>query len=292
MRVGFITQLLWSRYGHFWLKLFQGAEADTCFPVLEQLAGALKDERVTAIPGLAFQLAAAQTLTLEGVDLLVVPDLNANQSSTRGAGQDPWIASFPETLRTTLGSLPPVVAVPATLEPNLESLAVSTLHTLLHDPALVRRVWERHKRQAKPPRYPEPRWQARPSEGKSIGLIGQPWLFTDAVLESLRADGRHLVGQHQFAPERLRQEGERVEHGLIGSDQEVLGAARLLSRKGDIGQIWMIADQTSGSDAWLARRVAKAIHKPLELRYLQDLFDPASLVTALASGADLGTSGR
>ena len=188
MRVGFLTSLLWERYGSFWHKLVTGVGADALFPEPTKLERALTDERLREIPGVAFKLAAAQALVLDA-DIIIVPDLNPGEERTRGGGQDPWVASFPEALATTLGGLPPLVAVPAGLEPPPQTLAVNTLHALTRDPALVRRVWERNQSLAKPPRVPEPRWRGLSNE-TVVGVIGQPWLLNDAVVGKLRRAGQ------------------------------------------------------------------------------------------------------
>ncbi len=277
MRVGFVTSLLWERYGSFWHKLVMGVGAETLFPEPARLERALTDERLREIPGVAFKLAAAQALVLDA-DMIIVPDLNPGEERTRGGGQDPWVASFPEALATTLGGLPPLVAVPAGLEAPPQTLAVNTLHTLTRDPALVRRVWERNRGLAKPPRYPEPRWQGL-SDETTVGVIGQPWLLSDAVVDKLGAPGKHLVSQHSLEPALLRAEGRRLDPRLIPTDSEVLGAARYLSRKGSVAELVMVADRT-GTDAWLVSQVERAVHKPFTVTYLHDVLSPDDL-TAL-----------
>lgn len=276
MRVGFLTQLLWSRYGDFWTKLVSGAGLEVVYPPAEAVRRRLNDAQLDAVPGLAFRLAAAQALALE-TDVVLAPQLNPSGGSTKGGGQDAFIADFPEALATSLYGLPPVVGVPASLEGPLESLAVSTLLTLTHDPALVRRTWERHRTLARAPRLPEPKWRVRPSEGETVGVLGQPWLLSDALVRRAAAHGMpdqgapHVVSQHQLSPALLREEGRRVDEGLVDTDSEVLGAARFLGRKGSVGRLVMLADETSGVDAWLVSRVQKLAYKPLTVVSLQTL---------------------
>lgn len=281
MRVGFLTQLLWTRYGPFWQRLVVGSGAEACFPEEERIVRVLADERLSEIPGVAFRLAAAQALALAETDLIVAPDLNPGETRERGGGQDPWIASFPEALATTLGGLPPLFAVPATLEESVETLAINFLHTLSRDPALVRRVWDRNRTGAKPPRYGEPRWTLLPSERATVGVIGQPWNLNDALVDALRTDEQHVVSQHEFPPALLREEGWRGDERLIATDAETLGAARFLGRRGSVSRLVMVIDSGSGSDAWLARGVARATHKPLETRPLQELLTPDTFVHTL-----------
>ncbi len=277
MRVGFLTSLLWERYGPLWHKLVTGVGADALFPEPPLVERALTDARLAKVPGVAFKMAAAQALSLD-VDMLIVPDLNPAFESARGGGQDPWVASFPEALAATLGGLPPLVGVPAGLENPPQTLAVNTLHALSRDPALVRRVWERNRSLAKPPRYPEPRWRGLSNE-RVVGVLAQPWLLTDVVVGKLGAPGQHLVSQGRLEPAMLRDEGARLDARLLPTDREVLGAARYLSRKGSVDELVMVADQT-GTDAWLATQVARAVHKPLTVVYLHDLLSPDDL-TAL-----------
>ena len=284
MRVGMITQLLWSRYGDVWEKLIQGVGLDAQRAVPEEVERRLQDERLDAVSGLAFKLAAAEALAFEHADVILAPELNPGASSLRGSGQDPFIASFPEALGASLSGLPPIVSVPASLEGSLETLVVNTLHTLMRDAALVRRVWERYRPSARAPKIAEPRWRVRPSEGETLGVIGQPWVMRENVVGSVMAGlESHSVSQYQLDPAMLRSEGGRVDERLIATDSEVLGAARYLGRKGSVSKLVMIADKTSGADAWLAKRAQKLTRKPLEVIYLQDALEPDALLSAFLS---------
>ena len=114
MRVGLITQLLWPRYGDFWTKLLVGAGLEPVYAQDDAVRRALTDPRLGSVPGTAFRLAAAQALALDA-DVIVAPELNPGESATRGGGQDAFIADFPGALVATLGGLPPVLGVPASL---------------------------------------------------------------------------------------------------------------------------------------------------------------------------------
>ena len=269
MKVGFITQLLWPRYGEFWTKLVASAGLEVVTPPDDRVRSALGDPRLERVPGTAFKLAAAQALALEA-DVILAPDLNPGEVSTRGGGQDAFIADLPGALAATLGGLPPLVAVPAALSGELEGLVISTLLNLTHDPALVRRAWERHRSAAKPPRLSEPRWRVRPSEGGTVGVIGQPWLLND-VLAGRVVGGAHWVSQHQLEPAPLRAEGRRAVPGLVGTDTEVLGAARFLGRKGSVERLVMITDEDAPTDAFLLAQVQKLVYKPLAVAAVQRL---------------------
>ncbi len=285
MRVGFITQLLWPRYGDFWVRLVEDVGGEVRFPSKERVLELSAGEQLADVPGVAFRLAVAQALSLQDADLVVAPDLNAATDVARGGGQDAFIASFPEALASSFGGLPPVVAVPATLAGDvktgeLETRALEFLLTLSRDAARVRRVWERHRALATAPRYPEPRWTVPPYE--TVGIVGQPWLLNDALVEHLQAGGSHAVSQHRFDPDLLREEGWRAEPRLVATDAEVLGAARLLGRRGAVSRLRFVADATSGADAWLYAQVTKQVHKPLSVTYLQDVLSAAELGTLLS----------
>lgn len=283
MRVGFITQLLWPRYGDFWVKLVAAAGLEPVYASSERVRQSLDDPRLESVPGTAFRLAAAQALALPA-DVIFAPDLNPGESATRGGGQDAFIANFPEALATTFGGLPPVLGIPASLTgEGLESLVVGTLLNLTHDPGLVRRVWERQRSRARAPRLAEPRWRVNPSAGGTVGVVAQPWLLSDVLAQRV-AGSRHFVAQHQLDPEGLRDEGRRVDARVVGTDLEVLGAARLLGRKGSVEALVMIADETSGADAWLVAQVQRHATKPLSVSYLQRLDEPVTLLNRAVSG--------
>lgn len=273
MRIGLITRLLWPRYGPFWEALFGHAGLETVTAPQGALERALRDERLAAVSGVAFELAAAQALALQGADVLLAPELNPGEEVARGSGQDPWIASFPDTLAKTMVGLPPVLGVPASLDVPLESLAISTLQTLTHDPVLARRAWDKSRALAKPPRYSEPRWTVAGRE--TVGLVAQPWLLGDGIVARLETrlgtEERHLVSQHAFDPAALREEGRRVDERLIGSDLEVLGAAHLMARKGGVARLVMLIDESSGADDLLRRKVEASVRKPLEVVSLQSM---------------------
>lgn len=279
MRIGFITQLLWSRYGDFWVRLMEELDAEMYFASKEQSLKLLRDERLESIPALSFKLAVVQSLALSQVDILVVPELNWGEQGQKASGQDPWIANFPEALASQVSGLPPVLAVPASLEPDIESLVITKLMQLSRDPSKVRRAWERHRGRLRMPHVAEPRWQKRASEKEVLGLIHQPWLDVQDYLGL--ADTSHCVSQASLDPGLLREEGKRLDPKLILTDQEVVGAARLMARRGGIDRLIFVADKYAQADLGLYERVKKLVHKPLELRYLQELIEPENLFFSL-----------
>lgn len=285
MRVGFITQLLWQRYGSYWERILTDAGAEAAFAAPERALAAAGDPRLEQIPGVAFRLAAAQALALQDVDLLLAPDLNDGAESPRGGGQDAWVAAFPTAL-AGVGGLPPVLGVPARLGDDLETAVVGALHRVTRDPRLVKRLWDRHRAPLKGATPGEARLPRTPAQGSTIGIVGQPWLVRDELVALVTGEGEHPVGQHRLAPELLRSEGAQAEAGLLPTDSEVLGAARLFARRGAIAEVRMIADRTSGTDAWLLNRVGRLVRKPFTVHYLQDLLPAAELAGVLLGHDD------
>lgn len=276
MRVGFITSLLWDRYGAFWRDMVADAGADVVLADSAATRASLEDGRLAAIPGLAFRIAAAEALNLATCDLIVAPDLNHHAQSGRGGGQDPWIASFPDALASSVGGIPRVLGVPASLEGDVEPIAVALLQQILGDATRLRRVWDRFRARAQPPRPPSVRWQLRPSETRTVGVVGQPWLVNDEVLAELAAEGEHLVGQHALDAAALRGEGSRLDPKLLPTDAEVVGAARLFARRGSVEAVRAVLDLEAGSDAWLARRIEEVVRKPVSVTSIRSLADPVA----------------
>ncbi len=288
MQIGFITQLLWSRYGPFWVKLFQGVGGETVFADAKSVTYQTKRVDLEEIGGLVFRLAVLQALLLK-VDYIVVPDINYSSNATKGSAQDPWIANFVDTLARKVKGLPPILRVPATLnisQSELEKLVIQTLYPLTRQSNEVRRIWERYHGSIKTQSQPEP---PSISSGDYLGVIGQPWLVNENLVNALKTD-KQILAQHQIDPNYLQQEGLRVRRDLINSDIEVIGAAHYLGRKGNIKEVIMLVDKTSGADIWLTKRIKRLIHKPFTIKYIQDLLPTNKLINKLmvqASPQDL-----
>ncbi len=278
MHIGVITQLLWPRYGPLWRRLIAGIGSEIRVAAVEAVRDWLSDPRLEGVAGLAFRLAAAEAIALSDCDLLLVPDLNPGADIGRGGGQDPWIASFPDVLAKVVGGLPPMVAVPAGRPDTIEKVVLETLIRLGRDPLQARRIWHRHRAAGLPDRADSLGWPVSSPGAVVVGLIGQPWLLSEAMAGALVAEGERLVSQHHFDPAGLRGEGRRVEVELVATDLEVMGAARLFGRRGAVSKIRMLVDREVGSDAWLARRVEGLVRKPVVLTHLQDLDDPVALL--------------
>lgn len=284
VRVGFVTQLNWARYGGFWVALAGAAGLDAVFAdpelVKERFAA---PELAAAVPTVAFRLAAAQALALTdaGAESVVVPELVRASGVARGAGQDPWIVDFPGSLRSALPGVGPVHAVPGWFGAELETRAVEFLQAHGHDLALVRRALDRARPLARPQRSGGPQVPSAPAGATVVAVIAQPWLASPRLDELVRREGETVVGQHRSDPDELRAEGLRAEPRLVDSDAEVLGAARLLGRRAVVDRLRLVVDAESGSDAWLAKRVQRGAHKPLDVVTVQEALAGTDPVDAL-----------
>jgi hypothetical protein len=281
VRVGFLTHLLWDRYGPFWSSLAVAAGADPVHPDPEAVLDHLTDDRVAAVPDVVFRLAVAAALALDDTDLIVVPSLNPERDGGPGGAQDPWIADLPAALGRVRGAGPPLWPVAADLALAVETPAVSFLARLVHEPAKVRRAWAQHRAAARPPRRVPPPGAVRPSDGRVVAVVGQPWLATPAVARLATGPTERPLGPYGYDPEELRAEGRRVEARLIDTDAEALGAVRRFGRSAGVDVLRLVVDGGSASDAWLARRAEALAPRRLEVVDLRTLGDADARLRAL-----------
>ena len=278
MQIGFIRSLLFERYGELWVQLVSELGLEPVWAEQDATRAALQSAKLTDIPGVSFQVAAAEALALTNCDYLIAPDLNPGAEVPRGGGEDPWITSFPEMLGRSLSGLPTLLSVPVTSNVDvLEARATELLLSLSRDPARSRRAWERHAHLTQGPRRPAPRFQRIPGETKTLALVGQAWLFKEGIISALRErelGSVHLVLQKELEPATLREEAWRTETRLVPTDAETLGAARYFARRGQVDKLLFLGDKRSGADAWLLAQVKKISHKPVRSIYLQDLITP------------------
>ena len=254
MRVGFVTRLLWDRYGPFWRRLLDAAGAETVVPDPERVAALATEPRLDVVAGRAFREAAAEALALAGCDRIVVPELNPGYAGTRGSAQDPFVADFPGALAHGIPGLPSLLAVPADLEDDaLEGRAIAILSLVVPSAGAVRRVWQTHRADAR-----RPRPAGLPPEGgsgtRTIALVGQPWHLHGDVERRAGRAGERLLSAGRIAPAEARVEGWRIDPKLAPSDAEALGGVRRLARRPGVDAVRMIVDASSGADAWLERR--------------------------------------
>jgi hypothetical protein len=280
VRVGFLTHLLWDRYGPFWSTLTRAVGAEVVFAEAEAVVDRLTDERVSAAPGIAFRMAIAAALALDDTDLIVVPRLNPGDGGGRGAGQDPWVADLPTMLERSVPGLPPTWAVEADLSRPLETNAVTFLRRLTGDGGLARRAWSQHSAEAHPPRravLPA----AAPAGTPTVAVVGPPWWITPATVALAVRAGERASAPFELDPAALREEGRRLDANLVDTDAEALGAVRRYARSAAVGALRMLVDGGSGSDAWLSRRALELAPQRLEVVDVRELGEPDRLVAAL-----------
>jgi hypothetical protein len=285
MQVGFVTQILWSRYGAFWRALAAEAGAETRIADPEAVLRLQRRASLRAVPSAAFRLATAEALALQDCDLIIVPHPNAGARSTRGGGQDPWISDFPTVLAATTGLLH-VQGVPTDVTAGVEPLAVELLQRLTHDGGRVRRLWDRHRAYLQPAALPQP----PVTRAGTVAVLAQPWLLTDEIITLAAGDAEQVISQRQLEPEMLRVTGERMISGLLPTDQEVVGAAHWFGRRGGVDRLVFVADAGSGVDTWLANQLQKLIHKPLQVITAQELLPGDALSASLLAAAGSATA--
>lgn len=284
MKVGFITQLLWPRYGEFWQDVARAAEFELVFPTIDATLEFLNTPELQEIRSVSFRIAAAQALSLaDDTGLIVVPDVSQGVREPRGAGENPWIAALGDSLAVTFPELPPLFSVPAALGAVAEPAVLQFLQEGLFEPASVKLAWSRLRAPLYAPRVVRGDPFAKPATAPQFtGLIGQPWLFNDAVIGAAEERFGPVVAQSVLSPDALIVEGERVlERPLLPTDIEVIGAARLFARRASVGPVVLIVDPLSSSDAWLQSRIQKLIGDRLRVVALTELLAPEHAFDAL-----------
>jgi hypothetical protein len=132
MRVGFVTQLLWSRYGEFGPSSSREL-ARACLRPHDGVRRALGDPRLDSIPVRRFAWRRRSTCARGRRHLCARPQPRRERHARRGPGR--LYRQLSGALATTLVGLPPIIGIPASLsEAGLEGLVVSTLLNLTHDP--------------------------------------------------------------------------------------------------------------------------------------------------------------
>jgi len=265
MRIGFVTRLLWGRYGGFWTRLLEAAGAETVVPEQANVQVASDDPRLDAVVGLAFRQAAAEALSLADCDRIVVPALNRGYEGSRGSAQDPFVGDFPAALAQVVPGLPTLIGVPADLsDPSIEGLAIEVLSMLAPSHGTVRRVWQTHRADARPPRAPGLPSVSGSNTVRTVALVGQPWHFGERVRTPSPGPGERLWLADRIDPTELRREGWRFDEKLAPTDAEALGAVRRFSRRPEVDAVRMIVDPSSWADAWLERRARAVVHGRFE----------------------------
>src|SRR5690606_29078789 len=76
----------------------------------------------------------------------------------------------------------------------------------------------------------------------AVVYLAQPWVMTASVARRLQERDDRVVTQLAVDPLKAREEGWRFDEKLLHTDAEVLGAARLLSRRAGVGEVRLIVD--------------------------------------------------
>jgi hypothetical protein len=282
VRVGFVTSLLWQRFGPPWAALIADIGAEVVLPSADEIVTALGDPRATEMSALAPRIAVASAVACGSVDLLVVPQLLAPRDGGRGAAQDPWVADLPAMIARTLIGGPGVVPVPVERGPHVVNAVMPALMRINRDAGVVRRAWERRRRELETPwRGPVTTATAAPTDGPRVALVGEPWWFTPATIPILGQGAGRLVGQFQLDPEDARAEGRRVRGDLVDPDAEVIGAARRFARQSAVDVVRLVVDRESATAPWLERRVREVATRALEVVAVSDLADAETWARAL-----------
>lgn len=281
MRVGFLTPIMWDRYGPLWQRLVAAIGAEPVLPEPDAVLRAA--EAVAPDDGWLPWLARATLRSLDEVDAVVVPRLLPSGIEGGGSAQDPWVADLPALLARAEPGAATLIAVPAETGPEVEGAVIPVLTRLQPDAGRVRRAWAQHRSDALRPWRPAP---AAPhaAEGRRIALVGAPWWCVDALARRLAGPGETLVGQHESDPAELRAEGRRWKAELNDVDAEVLGGVRRFARRSDVAAVRLIADDAAMADAWWTRRARALVGERVEVASLADAVDPEALVRLLVPG--------
>jgi hypothetical protein len=289
VRVGFVTPLLWPRFGPPWVAVLRDLGADVVLPAPEAVAEALADPRAAALPGLLPRLATAAALACGEVDLLLAPELMPPRDGGPGSAQDPWTAELPAMLSRTLAGAAPVLGLPSERGAHVAGRAMAILTRVHRDAGPVRRAWERHKRDLETPWRPAAGGGTRAvgGSGRSVALVASPWWLAPASLALLTGDDERITGQHELEPAEARAEGWRVRAEFAESDAETIGAARRFARQGGVDVVRLVVDPEAPSTPWLERRVREVAARALEVVPLDAVADAATWARALTP-ADRG----
>ncbi|WCM40273.1 hypothetical protein [Thermus antranikianii] len=256
MRVGVLRGFLSRRYLGFWEAYLKalGVEAvrvevpparhqPYCLPVQELLA-------------------QVEALKAQGVDYLLLPDLQGGVESEKGGGQCPWLLDLEATLLRYFPGLPPVLKVPAELSERVLGRAAEVGHLLTQNPMLVERALDRVRGLLKPlPPLKTPLG--------SVGVVAQPYLLEDesfrrAVEEALSREG--LIPYFpDLPPEKLREEGNRLLPMDLPTDRELVGMVHYLHRLGRVRGLLLVVSYACPPIPGLLRRAARRLSKPYRL---------------------------
>lgn len=282
VRVGFVTTVLWERYGPFWVDLLRAAGAEVVLPSADDVAAAAAT--VPADEGWMPLLARASLRALPDVDLVLVPRLAPEDEQGPGSAQDPWVMDVGAMLARSEPGRAAIRSVPAETGPGVEAVAIPLLTRVVGEVGRVRRVWEQFRVAAQRP------W--RPRTGAALGasapvvaFAGAPWWCTSALVAALARPGERVGGQHEVAPSELRAEARRWRTDLLDPDAEALGAVRRFARRGEVDVVRLLVDPARAADAWVARRAHELAGARVEPVALDQVVTLADVIRALVPGS-------
>lgn len=284
MRVGFLTTVLWQRYGPPWAAMVADLGAEVVLPDPEAVVQALDDPRAATAPSLLPRLCLAALAACGPCDLVVAPSLVDLEDGGPGSAQDPWIASLPEALERATPGAAAVLGVPGEGGPAVERAVMPALTRIHRDVGLARRAWERRRAALS---RPLPRRPASPRVldpgGRRVALVAHPWWLTPGGVELAGRGAGTVVGQHLLEPGEAREEGLRARADLVAPDAEAVGAARRFGRQGDVDVVRLLVDPDAPTSGWLERRVREVAGRKLEVVALTELGDARAWARALAT---------
>ncbi|GAA5335646.1 hypothetical protein [Thermus hydrothermalis] len=256
MRVGVLKGFLSRRYLGFWEAYLEALGVEV---VRAEVAPDLRQPYCLPVQGL---LAQVEALKAQGVDYLLLPDLQGGVESEKGGGQCPWLLDLEATLLRYFPGLPPVLKVPAELSGRVLGRAGEVGQILTQNPMLVGRALDRVKSLLKPP----PPLKSPPG---SVGVVAQPYLLEDeAFRETVEAALRKvdlLPFFPDLPPEKLREEGDKLLPMDLPTDKELLGMVHYLHRLGRVKGLLLVVSYACPPIPGLLRRAARRLAKPHRL---------------------------
>lgn len=214
------------------------------------------------------QLLVAQVLDLkrQGIDYLLLPDLQEGLESERGGAQCPWLLDLEAALLQNVPGMPPVLKVPARLGEPVAGLAAKLGQMLTRNPMMVRKALEKTRHLL----FPRPKSLSEPKGGSWVGIVAQPYILEDyrlqgGVREALEAAG--LIPYFaSVRPAELIQEGSRVPLKLeLPSDLELAGLSSYLSRLGKVKALVYLSAYNCPPIPPLMQKLANLQAKPWKL---------------------------
>ncbi|MER3488612.1 MAG: hypothetical protein C4328_01680 [Meiothermus sp.] len=270
MRIGVLQSWLSERYVPFWEAFLRELGLEVIHS---------RDE--AELPGLELPapartvVAEVASLKAQGVDYLLLPDLQLGVESPRAEGQTPWLVDLEAALSRFVVRMPPGLTVPAELNPDLLGLAAEIGQGLTRNPMVTRRALERTKYLLNP----APPRVHNPSSGRIVGVVAQPYVLADPEIHRRLVAGLEGAGLSPFfadlPPAKLREEGRQVAELDLPTHLEAAGMLRYLSRLGRVGGLVLLADEEYAPLPAALRKWAGKGAKPWRLVGLLEDWRPA-----------------